>query len=82
MEVFIMRVIEYTITTEYNDRPLLHFLKGYVKLSTHIVQSLRHTHGAVIVNSKPSPKPRARFVPISSRKTREGELIPKTDLRA
>ena len=49
-----MRVIKYTITTEYNNRPLLHFLKGHIKLSTHIVQSLRHTNDAVIVNSKPA----------------------------
>lgn len=45
-----MRVITYTITKEYNNRPLLHFLKGELKLSTHIVQSLRHTNGAVLIN--------------------------------
>lgn len=48
-----MRVINYTINNEYNNRPLLHFLKGHIKLSTHIVQSLRHSYGAVIVNDKP-----------------------------
>ncbi len=47
-----MRVITYTITKEYNNRPLLHFLKGELKLSTHIVQSLRHTNGAVLINGK------------------------------
>ena len=45
-----MRVITYTISKEYNNRPLLHFLKGELKLSTHIVQSLRHTNGAVLIN--------------------------------
>ena len=47
-----MRVIKYTITEEYNNRPLIHFLKGHIKLSTHIVQSLRHTNGAVIIDKK------------------------------
>lgn len=45
-----MRSINYTISKEYNNRPLLHFLKGELKLSTHIVQSLRHTNGAVLIN--------------------------------
>ena len=49
-----MRVINYTVTEEYNNRPLLHFLKGHIKLSTHIVQSLRHTFGAVLINGKPT----------------------------
>ena len=31
----------------------MHFLKGHVKLSTHIVQSLRHNYGAVLINGKP-----------------------------
>lgn len=48
-----MRVINYTVNKEYNDRPLLHFLKGHIKLSTHIVQSLRHNYGAVLINGKP-----------------------------
>lgn len=48
-----LRIINYTITDEYTGRPLLHFLKGYVKLSTHIVQTLRHTPGAVTVNGTP-----------------------------
>ncbi len=45
-----MRKLEYTVTEEYSSRPLLHFLKGYIHLSTHIVQSLRHTEGALLVN--------------------------------
>ncbi len=49
-----MRTVKFTITNEYNGRPLLHFLKSYVKLSTHIVQSLRHTSGSVLVNGEPS----------------------------
>lgn len=48
-----MRTIKYTINAEYNNRPLLHFLKGHVRLSAHIVQSLRHTCGAVMVNDSP-----------------------------
>ena len=49
-----MRIIKFTVNDEYNNRPLIHFLRGHVMLSTHIVQSLRHTHGAVIVNNRPS----------------------------
>ncbi len=48
-----MRVIKYTVNNEYSNRPLLHFLKGHIKISTHIVQSLRHNYGAVIVNGNP-----------------------------
>ncbi len=48
-----MRAIKYTVDSEYNNRPLLHFLKGRIKLSTHIVQSLRHNYGAVLINRKP-----------------------------
>lgn len=47
-----MREIEYTVTEEYHQYPLLHFLKGYVKLSTRIVQTLRHTKGSVLVNGE------------------------------
>lgn len=49
-----MRIIEYTVTEEFSCRPLLHFLKRYVKLSTHIVQSLRHTEGSVLINGAPA----------------------------
>ena len=45
-----MRKIEYTVPAEYSQKPLLHFLKGYLKLSQRITQALRHTHGAVLVN--------------------------------
>lgn len=47
-----MRIIEYTVTEEYHQYPLLHFLKGYVKMSTRIVQTLRHTKGSVLVNGE------------------------------
>ncbi len=47
-----MRKIEYTVTTEYSQRPLLHFLKGHIKLSQRITQTLRHTPGAVLVNGE------------------------------
>ena len=45
-----MRKIEYTVTEEYSSRPLLHFLKGHIHLSTRIVQTLRHTKDSVFVN--------------------------------
>ncbi len=47
-----MRTIEYVVTKEYDQYPLLHFLKGHVKLSTRIVQTLRHTKGSVLVNGE------------------------------
>ena len=49
-----MRELTYTVTSEYSGRPLIHFLRGYVKLSTHIVGTLRHTENAVLVNGVPS----------------------------
>lgn len=48
----ILRIIEYIVTEEYDQYPLLHFLKGHVKLSTRIVQTLRHTKGSVLVNGE------------------------------
>ncbi len=45
-----MRKITYTITEEYNQRPLLHFLKGYVKLSTFIIRSMKTTPGSILIN--------------------------------
>lgn len=47
-----MRILEYKVPEEYSDRPVLHFLKGYLKLSTKIVQSLRHTEGSVTSNDR------------------------------
>ncbi|MBO7178783.1 MAG: RluA family pseudouridine synthase [Clostridia bacterium] len=47
-----MRILEYTVPEEYSERPLLHFLKGHLKLSTKIVQSLRHTYGSVTANDR------------------------------
>ena len=47
-----MRILEYTVPNEYSNRPLLHFLKGHLKLSTKIVQSLRHTEGSVTANDR------------------------------
>lgn len=47
-----MRILEYIVPAEYSDRPLLHFLKGHLKLSTKIVQSLRHTYGSVTANDR------------------------------
>ncbi len=45
-----MRQIEYTVTPDYDGRPLIHFLKEHICLSTRIIQTLRHTYGSVLVN--------------------------------
>ncbi len=45
-----MRKIEYIIPEEYSDRPLLHFLKGEIKLSAYIVKHLRNTPETVFIN--------------------------------
>lgn len=45
-----MRKIEYIIPEEYNERPLLHFLKGEIKLSTYIIKHLRTTPQTVFIN--------------------------------
>lgn len=45
-----MRVISYKITEEYNNRPLLHFLKGSIKLSTFIIRSMKTTPGSILIN--------------------------------
>ncbi|MBE6752111.1 MAG: RluA family pseudouridine synthase [Ruminococcaceae bacterium] len=47
-----MRILEYIVPEEFSDRPVLHFLKGHLKLSTKIVQSLRHTEGSVTSNDR------------------------------
>ena len=47
-----MRKIEATIPLEYSGRPLLHFLKGSLKFSEHIVGTLRHTENSVLLNDK------------------------------
>ncbi len=47
-----MRIIEYTITPEYNDRPLLHFLKGQLNLSTFIVRIFRNTPDTIFINGE------------------------------
>ncbi len=45
-----MRKIEYIIPEEYNERPLLHFFKGEIKLSTYIIRHLRTTPQTVFIN--------------------------------
>ncbi len=45
-----MRKLEYIIPEEYGERPLLHFLKGELKLSTYIIRHLRNTQGTVYIN--------------------------------
>ncbi len=47
-----MRILEYVVPEEFSNRPVLHFLKGHLKLSTKIVQSLRHTEGSVTANDR------------------------------
>lgn len=47
-----MRKLFFTVTEEYNDKPLLHFIKTYVKLSMHTIQSIRNIKGAVLINEK------------------------------
>ncbi len=47
-----MRKLEFTITKEYSGRPLLHFLKGELKLSTYLVRHMRNTPGAVKINGE------------------------------
>ncbi len=45
-----LRKLEYIIPDEYADRPLLHFLKGELKLSTYIIRHLRNTTETVFIN--------------------------------
>ncbi len=45
-----MRKLEYIISEEYSNRPLLHFLKGELRLSTYIIRHLRNTPGTVYLN--------------------------------
>lgn len=45
-----MRKIEFTITPEYDDCPLLHFMKTEIKLSTYIIRHLRNTPQTVFIN--------------------------------
>ncbi len=47
-----MRKLEFKITPEYSQRPLLHFLKGELKLSAYLVKHMRNTPGAVKINGE------------------------------
>lgn len=47
-----MREISYTITEEYNNKPLLNFLRGSVKLSTYIIRAMKATPNSILVNGK------------------------------
>ncbi len=47
-----MRKLEFNITKEYSNRPLLHFLRGELKLSTYLVRHMRNTPGAVKINGE------------------------------
>ncbi|MBR0535718.1 MAG: RluA family pseudouridine synthase, partial [Clostridia bacterium] len=45
-----MRKIEYVITQEFDNRPLLHFMKEELRLSTYIIRHLRNTPQTVFIN--------------------------------
>lgn len=45
-----MRKIEYIITQEFDNRPLLHFMKEELRLSTYIIRHLRNTPRTVFIN--------------------------------
>ncbi len=47
-----MRKLEYNISADYSDRPLLHYLRGELKLSTYLVRHMRNTPGTVKINGK------------------------------
>ncbi len=47
-----MRILTYKIPKEYSERPVLHFLKGELKYSTRIIQSLRHSEGSVTADGR------------------------------
>lgn len=47
-----MRTLEFKIPADFENKPLLYFLKGHLKFSEGIVGTLRHTEGAVKVNGK------------------------------
>ena len=45
-----MRKLEFTIPSEYDNCPLLHFMKSEIKLSAYIVKHLRNTPQTVFIN--------------------------------
>ena len=47
-----MRTLEYTIPAEYDGRPLLHYLKEGLGISTFIIRRLRNNRGAVLINGE------------------------------
>lgn len=48
-----MRELIFTVPDKYSDKPVLYFLKGGLGFSTRIVQTLRHTGGALLLNGEP-----------------------------
>lgn len=48
-----MRELEFTVPDRFSDKPVLYFLKGGLGFSTRIVQTLRHTEGALLLNGEP-----------------------------
>ena len=47
-----MRELKFTVTKEYENTPLKHFLKSFVKLSTRTIQTLRNSEDIVFINEK------------------------------
>lgn len=47
-----MRTLTYTVPDEYSNRPLIHFLRGGLGFSTHMVSTLRHTENSVLADGK------------------------------
>lgn len=47
-----MRTLEYIIPEEYDGRPLLHYLKEGLGISTFIIRRLRNNRGAVLINGE------------------------------
>ncbi|NMP36539.1 MAG: RluA family pseudouridine synthase [Clostridiales bacterium] len=48
------RILEFTVTDDYNGKKVIHFLRGAEKLSSSLVATLRHTPGGIMLNGEPS----------------------------
>lgn len=47
-----MRTLEYTVPEEYHQRPLLHYLKEGLGISTFIIRRLRNNRNTVFINGE------------------------------
>ena len=52
--IVFMREFVFSVPGEYAGRPIIGFLRGGLGFSTRIVQTLRHTPGAVLLNGTPA----------------------------